>query len=311
MPKSKVRAIEFVDQNDSVIGTVTDPLIIKLLLRYSEYIRLMRNSRAFENIRKRSPDGVLQIGIAIVNPSDKEKLENFVAFLNGENIYRYGASDKYRFRNSVYPLPHGSKNAEDVGYAIQNWLHFLRLPRNIIRNIFSMRITDMDEIETEVTKRREFLMRDYYYYERLKSTYDSYIRPEYLPPEVKNKSDYDLLGWLSNAGENNYDFYMRFEEEEDKSSNLSLDLEYYNKRYHDRFTEYFYPLETFDMTDEQFEKWLLIEGNLSRFKDYQIDYVNKLYGINRLRYRGGMRTKRRTQTKRRQQNRRTVHRRRI
>ncbi len=325
MPKSKVRVIEFIDEHDNVRGQVTDPFAVTLLIQNSELIHLMRNSRAFADVYKRTAEGVLQIPIHTIT-MDEQTIGDFIAFLNGEPIYRYKQDQYYTFRNRNIPYTQLRTNA-DIGDKIKTGLQFLAIPNKIIRKLFASRIVEMDEILEKVRTRREYFLRTTQYYRKkyklgspplpILDRHQNYIELQnannnydlnYYPPEVREMADHEFLGWLLQGGLDTIDEtgdYVKFKQ---KYSTWFLDWTMYPLRKYDPFNERYYPPETKGMTDDEFEAWLLVPENVSRLETFQKDFQDFVKNVNDERQyshsssyygRGGTRVRRRQRKGRR------------
>jgi hypothetical protein len=150
----KVREIQLVDDDGTVRGSITDKYAINILVRYSDLIKFLRNAREFNKPAKSNEQGILRIPVSKDAMGD-EKLDDMVAFLNGEMLYEYDNVHETMFRNKVFN-ENMNKNFRE---SIYTGLQYFLLPENILEKILHRQTVAPrrgeyeDEIETIMKKR--------------------------------------------------------------------------------------------------------------------------------------------------------------
>lgn len=232
----RVREIQFIDEDGHARGSVTNLEAIKLLTQHSELLRLMRNRRAFENYAKKNAEGVLRFPISKLAMSD-ETLEDLIAFLNGEPIYKYNNVEEAIFRNKVLKYENiGSE--DDFGGKIYSALEYFLLPESKIKKIFEARIIFPRRGEYENNIERA--MNELHEYEQDKERFDN------LNQRTRNS---------------NYLRSNEYNQHRILNSKLS-----YNPTYQ-------FPAEAMNLTNPQYEAWLR-SGGINTLRNYQKQHAN-------------------------------------
>jgi hypothetical protein len=234
----RVREIQFIDEDGTARGSVTNLEAIKLLTQHSELLRLSRNKRSFENYAKKNAEGVLRVLIPKLLIDD-EVVSDLVDFLNGEPIYKYNNVQEAHFKNRVISYGNiGSK--KDFGGNIYQALQYFMLPESKIKKIFESRIIFPrtqgeyeNTIEQAMNERRQFMENN---------------------------------GFVQNVNSGNINFnYVRLNATNRKRYNNARQSLYYSPTYQ-------FPPETRTMTNTQYEAWLR-SGGMNTLRNYQERFV--------------------------------------
>jgi hypothetical protein len=232
----RVREIQFIDEDGTARGSVTNLEAIKLLTQHSELVRFSRNRRAFENYAKKNAEGVLRFPISKLAMSD-ETLEDLVAFLNGEPIYKYNNVEEAIFRNKVVSYENIGTE-KDFGGNIYSALQYLMLPESKIKKIFEARIIFPRRGEYENNVERA--MNELHEYEQVREIFNN------LNQRIRNSN-------YLRSNEYPYHHFL--------NSKLS-----YNPTYQ-------FPDNTMNLTNSQYEAWLR-SGGINTLRNYQKQHAN-------------------------------------
>ncbi len=230
----RVREIQFIDEDGTVRGSVTNLEAIKLFTQHSGLLRLSRNKRAFENYSKKNAEGVLRFLIPNLVIDDKV-MSDLIDFLNGEKIYKYENVQEVHFKNKVLPYENIG-GEDDFGGKIYQALQYFMLPESKIKKIFESRISFPkrgeyeNNIEQAMNERRQF---------------------------IKNNS------FINNLNNRNVQY-------ETLNENDRVRFNTATERFHSPM--YQFPPETMNMTNIQYEAWLR-SGGINTLRNFQTNYT--------------------------------------
>jgi hypothetical protein len=145
----KIREIQLVDDDGTVRGSITDKYAINMLTRYSDLIKFLRNAREFNKPAKSNEQGILRIPVSKDAIND-ERLDDIVAFLNGEMLYEYNNVKETMFRNKVF----NENMNKNFRQSIYTGLQYFLLPENILEKLLHRQTVAprRGEYENEIEK---------------------------------------------------------------------------------------------------------------------------------------------------------------